>query len=97
MTGPVSPHPSRPAIPEPAVAAFADRAAASGGALVLSSFGSAGSAFGSLLNGEDYTQLALAYADLAPVGGAARRLSGCGRCAVGAAAGLAAAHTPCCA
>lgn len=79
MTGPISPHPSRPAIPEPDVAAFADAAAASGSGLVLSSFGSGGSFFGSLLTGEDYTQLALAYADLAPVGrGAARaELGGC--------------------
>ena len=67
MVGAMSPHPSRPQIPEPAVSEFADAAADSGHGLVLSSFGSNAAFFGAALGLEDYEQLALAFADLAPV------------------------------
>jgi UDP:flavonoid glycosyltransferase YjiC (YdhE family) len=66
MVGPVSARPSSPVIPDPAIAAFAAEAAAEDG-LVLISFGSVSSFFGSLLTKEDYVNLALAFADLAPV------------------------------
>ena len=67
MVGAMSPHPSRLQIPEPAVAEFADAAADSGHGLVLSSFGSNAAYFGTALGLEDYEQLALGFADLAPV------------------------------
>lgn len=70
MVGAISPHPSRPAIEDPPVAAFAAAAHAGGGGpgLVLVSFGSNSQLFGSLLGRADYEQLALGFADLAPVG-----------------------------
>lgn len=66
MIGAVSPRPSSPTIPDPEVAAFAAEAAADDG-LVLVSFGSVSSFFGTLLTWDDYTGLSAAFADLAPV------------------------------
>jgi hypothetical protein len=66
VVGAISPHPARPVIEDPQVAAFAEAAAADGSGLVLVSFGSVGDLFGAQLDGTDYTNLALAFADLAP-------------------------------
>ena len=67
MVGAISPHPARPAIADADVAGFAAAAEASGHGLALVSFGSISAVFGSVLNTEDYEQLALGFADLAPV------------------------------
>lgn len=67
MVGAISPHPARPAITDPQIASFASDAAGSDHGLVLASFGSNSEVFGGLLNLEDFQQLALAFADLAPV------------------------------
>ncbi|KAI8465452.1 MAG: hypothetical protein J3K34DRAFT_525378 [Monoraphidium minutum] len=68
MVGALSPHPSRPAIPDAEIAAFAAAAAAPGEAgLVLVSFGSMSAMFGASLVLEDFKNLAAAFASLAPV------------------------------
>jgi hypothetical protein len=65
MVGAISPHPSRPLPAGSEIHAFAEAAGREDG-LVLVSFGSM-PAFGTMLDVEDFTELALAFADLAPV------------------------------
>ncbi|GBF97662.1 UDP-glucuronosyltransferase 2A1 precursor [Raphidocelis subcapitata] len=67
IIGPISARPSHPAIVDAPIAAFAEAAQASGHGLVLVSFGSISDVFGGALDITDYENLALAFADLAPV------------------------------